>query len=236
MKMYEMIFFDFYGTLVEEDDDCIQLVISNLIENSENRFTPDEVLTLWNQEFKRLMQYANENTFLTIKEIEIQCIEMLAEKMESKIDIKDEAEIIFQCWRNPKPKRGIKKILSNLSCRYMIVSNADDAEIGQAIEKFNFCPNAIITSEGTKSYKPDKRIFHYALEKCKVTPSKVLFIGDSYSSDIMGAYYTGIDSLWLNWRNSQKQERHYKYSSNEINEMEKELKRLRVIEITSTSS
>jgi FMN phosphatase YigB (HAD superfamily) len=70
MKMYEMIFFDFYGTLVEEDDDCIQLVISNLIENSENRFTPDEVLTLWNQEFKRLMQYANENTFLTIKEIE----------------------------------------------------------------------------------------------------------------------------------------------------------------------
>jgi HAD superfamily hydrolase (TIGR01549 family) len=155
---------------------------------------------------------------------------MLAEKMESKIDIKDEAEIIFQCWRNPKPKRGIKKILSNLSCRYMIVSNADDAEIGQAIEKFNFCPNAIITSEGTKSYKPDKRIFHYALEKCKVTPSKVLFIGDSYSSDIMGAYYTGIDSLWLNWRNSQKQERHYKYSSNEINEMEKELKRLRVIE------
>jgi FMN phosphatase YigB (HAD superfamily) len=63
-----------------------------------------------------------------------------------------------------------------------------------------------------------------------VTPSKVLFIGDSYSSDIMGAYYTGIDSLWLNWRNSQKQERHYKYSSNEINEMEKELKRLRVIE------
>jgi FMN phosphatase YigB (HAD superfamily) len=101
MKMYEMIFFDFYGTLVEEDDDCIQLVISNLIENSENRFT-------------------------------------------------------------------------------------------------------LITSEGTKSYKPDKRIFHYALEKCKVTPSKVLFIGDSYSSDIMGAYYTGIDSLWLNWRNSGK--------------------------------
>lgn len=227
--MYEMIFFDFYGTIVKEDDDYIQKVISHIIDNTKTIIKKEEILSLWNHEFKRLMNASNENNFLSIKEIEIKCIKMISNKVKSKINIEEKAEIIFNCWRKPEPKTGIKDLLLNLKCKYFIVSNTDDDEIHQAIKYLKINPYAIITSEETKSYKPDHRIFDIALEKSKISPEKILFIGDSYFSDIYGSHNVGIDSLWLNWRNSKKKERHYKYISSDVSGMKKKLSEIGLI-------
>ena len=57
----------------------------------------------------------------------------------------------------------------------------------------------IIISEDTGHKKPEKEYFDYALchtpEKDK---SKILVIGDSQSSDILGGKSSGMDTCWLN--------------------------------------
>lgn len=57
----------------------------------------------------------------------------------------------------------------------------------------------IIVSEDAGAQKPSERIFEYAFEKLNVREKrKVLFVGDSLTSDITGGYRYGIDTCWFN--------------------------------------
>jgi 2-haloacid dehalogenase len=62
----------------------------------------------------------------------------------------------------------------------------------------------IIISEEIGVNKPDSRIFEFALKKLNHSDkSNVLMIGDSLSSDIQGGFNFGIDTCWLNPKNSE---------------------------------
>lgn len=57
----------------------------------------------------------------------------------------------------------------------------------------------LIISEDTGYQKPQKEIFEYALSQMSISDkSKVLFIGDSLTSDIQGGNRVGIDTCWYN--------------------------------------
>jgi putative hydrolase of the HAD superfamily len=48
--------------------------------------------------------------------------------------------------------------------------------------------------------KPSPRIFHMALERAGVAPSRVVHIGDTYQTDILGAAKAGIRGIMLDRR------------------------------------
>lgn len=48
--------------------------------------------------------------------------------------------------------------------------------------------------------KPHKEIFLRTLEKDFLKPAEVIFVGDSYSQDVLGAKGTGMKTVWLNLR------------------------------------
>ncbi|MBO1910742.1 HAD family hydrolase, partial [Microvirga sp. 3-52] len=54
----------------------------------------------------------------------------------------------------------------------------------------------IIISGGFGIGKPDRTIFDHALELCDVKPSQALMVGDNLMTDILGASYVGIPSVW----------------------------------------
>jgi len=56
----------------------------------------------------------------------------------------------------------------------------------------------IVTSETTGYRKPDKRVFEYAVNKLKTSPSACLMIGDNPESDIIGAQNAKIDQVLFN--------------------------------------
>lgn len=58
--------------------------------------------------------------------------------------------------------------------------------------------SCIILSEEIGIRKPDHRIFHHAAKLLKVQPSDCLYVGDSYSTDIIGAKTAGMQTCWLN--------------------------------------
>lgn len=56
----------------------------------------------------------------------------------------------------------------------------------------------IFVSEDIGYQKPQKEYFDYVLQQIDGDKSEMLVIGDSLSSDILGANLSGIDSCWLN--------------------------------------
>ena len=56
----------------------------------------------------------------------------------------------------------------------------------------------LLTSEEVGVKKPDPGIFRLALEKARTQSESAVFVGDSWELDVLGAYRSGIRSIWLN--------------------------------------
>ncbi|MDL2227373.1 YjjG family noncanonical pyrimidine nucleotidase [Bacteroidales bacterium OttesenSCG-928-K03] len=56
----------------------------------------------------------------------------------------------------------------------------------------------IITSDTVGFKKPDARIFEFALKETNTSKDEVIYIGDEFETDIIGANNVGIDSVWFN--------------------------------------
>jgi YjjG family noncanonical pyrimidine nucleotidase len=59
----------------------------------------------------------------------------------------------------------------------------------------------IVVSEAIGFAKPSPEIFHYALSKLDLTPTEVLYIGDSLTHDYVGAIQVNIDFCYYNRKN-----------------------------------
>jgi len=70
------------------------------------------------------------------------------------------------------------------------------AKLGQFLE-LRERASAIVISEELGFMKPDLRIFQYAAEKACVSASEILYIGDSYRTDILGAQAAGWQVIWF---------------------------------------
>lgn len=66
------------------------------------------------------------------------------------------------------------------------------------LEKFGFLQDEAktIISEEVGYLKPHPRIFEYAVEQAGVKPHEVLYVGDSYNSDIQGGHAAGLKTAW----------------------------------------
>jgi putative hydrolase of the HAD superfamily len=53
----------------------------------------------------------------------------------------------------------------------------------------------IITFDDTGEQKPSEKPFRFALDKLNLYPEEVLFVGDSFTRDIMGAKKLGMNTL-----------------------------------------
>lgn len=45
--------------------------------------------------------------------------------------------------------------------------------------------------------KPDPRIYEYVCKQANIKPEETLFIGDTYSTDIVGAYRANMTPVWI---------------------------------------
>jgi YjjG family noncanonical pyrimidine nucleotidase len=56
--------------------------------------------------------------------------------------------------------------------------------------------DAIVVCENTGALKPDPKAFAHATDKAGVNPEEVLYVGDSYRSDVEGAQNVGWRVAW----------------------------------------
>lgn len=57
--------------------------------------------------------------------------------------------------------------------------------------------DAIVTSRQVGARKPHRRIFTEVVRRLDVAPSEAVFVGDTWSADVMGALRAGLRPVWL---------------------------------------
>ncbi len=86
--------------------------------------------------------------------------------------------------------------LKNQNYQLGVISNSDGRlkHLFEELEILKYF-DVIVDSDLIGIRKPDKAIFHYALTKLNLQPDAVLYIGDSYEIDIVGAQNAGLNSV-----------------------------------------
>jgi 2-haloalkanoic acid dehalogenase type II len=87
--------------------------------------------------------------------------------------------------------------------RLGIISNAgDDDDVQYLVDKAQIRPymDVILSSAAYGTRKPNPGIFHAALDKLGIQPSKAVMVGDKLEADILGAHNTGMFGIWITRR------------------------------------
>ncbi|MGG4170058.1 HAD-IA family hydrolase [Rossellomorea vietnamensis] len=75
-----------------------------------------------------------------------------------------------------------------------------------------FGQDKIIHAEPLGIRKPDSRIYTIALEAFNKKPEETIFIGDSWTHDVVGPMEAGMEAIWVNFRGEEKPTDHTPYA------------------------
>ncbi|MBR6017270.1 MAG: HAD-IA family hydrolase [Paludibacteraceae bacterium] len=67
--------------------------------------------------------------------------------------------------------------------------------------------------------KPDVRFYEEALRRCGCRPEEVLMIGDSGTTDVLGAQQAGLDTCWYNPHEKERPDLHPTYTVHSLREI-----------------
>lgn len=99
------------------------------------------------------------------------------------------------------PVPGAVGIVKELSARFQIgvVTNGLPDVQYTKLESIGLhdSMSCIVLSEEIGIRKPDPRIFHHAADLIQIPPADCLYVGNSYTHDIVGAKAAGMLACWL---------------------------------------
>jgi 5'-nucleotidase len=75
-----------------------------------------------------------------------------------------------------------------------------------------FSHDKIFHAEQLGFRKPDSRIYTIALEAFNKKPEETIFIGDSWTHDVIGPIEAGMEAIWVNFRGIEKPTHHTPYA------------------------
>ena len=114
---------------------------------------------------------------------------------------------IYHVWENTfryiKPWPKVKKILKELKARGFVVAAMSDFPVEKKLKYFNLGPeywDLAITSEDSGYLKPHSIVYEYFAQKLRLKPQEILYVGNSYRNDIVGAKRAGYWAAYCAWR------------------------------------
>jgi HAD superfamily hydrolase (TIGR01509 family) len=119
----------------------------------------------------------------------------------------EESQAAAGCYRDAydaayRPVPGAIEILQQVkaACPIGIVTNHIRSEQVKKIAAIGVEPfiDELVVSDEVGVAKPAAQVFQTALSRLGGTPDQAVMIGDSWSSDILGATGLGIRAIWLN--------------------------------------
>ncbi|GBC98343.1 (S)-2-haloacid dehalogenase 4A [bacterium HR17] len=82
--------------------------------------------------------------------------------------------------------------------RIAIISNTDNDILRESVRLMGVVFDALITAEDARVYKPDLRIFAFALERLGEAPDRILHVAFGFHYDLAPAKQVGMVTCWLN--------------------------------------
>lgn len=195
---FDGIFLDMYGTITTGDKAAVEAVCTRIVQDTGLSISPPALAITWGERFFAAMDTCNNGRFQTLFEVEATTLVDTLTDLGTDVDPAMYIADLSAYWRAPALQPEARTFFDQCPLPVCIVSNADRADIDAAVEYHGLDVAGIVTSEETRSYKPDTRIFSAALEQMGWWADRVVHVGDSLHSDVGGARAAGIASAWVN--------------------------------------
>lgn len=192
------VLLDFYGTVVDEDDDVLRGICEGIATASNH--SAQEIGNLWEREYEQATKGSTGSCFETQREISASTLSRVLRSIHSDRDAEELCEPQFRHWRSAALRAGSREFLAACELPVCVVSNIDRDDIEAAIEHHRLLLPNLVTSDDIGAYKPHRAMFEAGLDLLGLTPGEVLHIGDSLSADVAGANALGITVAWVNRR------------------------------------
>ena len=152
-----------------------------------------------------MLWVAYQNNEITAEDIQIRRFAKLAEQT-GVHQIQLNQELMAEMAKVSKPLDGVMEMLEALypKVKMGIITNGFTELQQQRLqntqtEKFF---EIVVVSEQIGVAKPDRKVFDYAFSQMdELNKTKILMVGDTLASDILGGYNSGIDTCWFNHAN-----------------------------------
>jgi len=192
------LFMDCYGTLLEGDRGVIEAVTHA----AARRAGVDQQLLdrAWWQRFRALCAQRTGDAFGAQRDLELEAMADVLRDLGDDVssgELVDLLEPLFCYWRTAAPFADAIALLRRWTiCPVVIVSNIDSADLHQVLPSLPRVAG-VVTSQDARAYKPDAAVFRHALAMTGLSPDRVVHVGDSWESDVLGAAGAGITPVWL---------------------------------------
>ena len=146
------------------------------------------------------------------------------------MDAEEEADFLMLC-NDMEPVQGVPEMLEDFAQAgipmYVLSNSGFSAEaLRECLDRFGIGKyfKDVWSSADHGRIKPDKELFEQAIEQAlKNDPGEtrddILFIGDTYKTDIIGAHNAGIRSVWIDRRKEADSKKTATYIISETEEL-----------------
>jgi 2-haloacid dehalogenase/putative hydrolase of the HAD superfamily len=195
--MIRGLLLDFYGAVVEEDDEVVASICGRAAESGPGEVSAEQVSAAWWGAFRDGMAAA---PFRTQRAITVASLAAVLSEAGCGADAAALCEEQFRFWRTAPLRPGTRAFLDSVQLPVCIASNVDRADLEAVLAFHGLSFPAVVTSEDAGAYKPSPRIFQRALALLGLRADEVLHVGDSLHADVAGARAAGIAAVWVNRR------------------------------------
>lgn len=143
---------------------------------------------------------------LTVDEARVRRFTMLFEEAGHNLTAADAAAVAEQyrdaylaSWRLVPGALALLTVLRR-TARLGIVTNNVVSEQTRKVRALGLEPlvDVLVISEAVGVSKPDPRIFAIALDRLQCRPVETVMVGDSWTTDVVGAAGAGLRAVWFN--------------------------------------
>ncbi len=194
---FDVVFIDFFGTIADGDRIQVEATCRRIVRDYDLSLPGPEFAVRWGKRYFAISDQSNHDQFKTLYEIECVSLRQTMKELGVECDPIPYADELQRYWRNPPLHEEAKDALAALPVPVCCVSNADEADLLEAISAHALRFGGMVSSERARSYKPNAGIFQYAMKMMGVSPERCAHVGDSLHSDILGAQELGITGIWV---------------------------------------
>ena len=205
-----ILIFDLFETIVDNDTIDFNRGLKPLWEKHySDKCTFEEIKAYGEELFEHLLKLHEEGReFPFVKEE----LPLYAERFGGEVltmSTEEEADFLMLC-NDMEPAEGVPEMLEDFTLKSIpmyVLSNSGftAAALWEALNRMGIGKyfKNVWSSADHGCIKPDKGLFEQAVEiALKDNPAEgkedILFIGDTYKTDIAGAHNAGIRSVWIN--------------------------------------
>jgi len=159
--------------------------------------TAADLAVRWGHCYFEALEAVNGDGFRLLVDVEHDTLVETVMPLAGRIDVQPYIAKFHRYLVQPPLFEEVHEVLGRLSVPVCIVSNADECELRAALAWHDLRFDHVVSSEWTRSYKPEPRIFEAALELTGWSAERVLHVGDSLHSDVAGAHRAGLRAAWV---------------------------------------